>query len=84
MEMIKKAWPELFQKVVDGEKNFDLRLDDFDCSVGDVLILKEFDPETKEFTGREIKKEVKYVLKSSDLKFFSKEDLNKGFQVLGF
>ncbi|MBU0761209.1 MAG: DUF3850 domain-containing protein [Nanoarchaeota archaeon] len=50
----KKAWPELFEEVLEGTKNFDLRLADFDCKEGDVLVLKEWNPATKEFTGREV------------------------------
>jgi len=81
----KKVWPELFQKILDGKKKFDLRLDDFKCNPGDILVLKEWDPETKEYTGRVIKKEVTYVLKTKDVKFWSKEDMKKyGFQIISF
>jgi len=85
MEIEKKVWPELFQKILNEEKKFELRLDDFECNPGDILLLKEWDPETKEYTGRVIKKEVTYVLKIKDVKFWSKEDMEKyGFQVISF
>jgi len=31
MKIEKKYWPEYFQKILDREKTFDLRLVDFDC-----------------------------------------------------
>ena len=66
----KKAWPELFEKVRTGEKTFDLRLDDFRCKVGDILILREWNPKEKKYTGRVLERKVTFVLKSKDvLKF---------------
>ena len=40
----KKTWPELFQKILDGKKNTDIRLADFPINEGDELILEEFNP----------------------------------------
>lgn len=81
----KKAVPDLFQKVLDGDKTFDLRLDRFDCKVGDVLILREWDPEKQIYTGRAIEKEITFVLKTKDLNFWSKEEIEKhGYIVMGF
>lgn len=81
----KKCWPDFFQKILDGDKNFELRLDDFECNAGDILVLKEWDPKTKDYTGRAIEKKVTYVLKTKDIPFFSKEDIDKyGFQVISF
>jgi len=47
--------------------------------------LKEWAPDTKQYTGREIKKEITYVAKMENLeKFWSKEELEKyGIQVIG-
>ncbi|MBU2540045.1 DUF3850 domain-containing protein [Patescibacteria group bacterium] len=36
---------------------------DFDVKEGDVLLLEEYDPKTKEYTGRSIEKKVSYILK---------------------
>lgn len=81
----KKAWPELFEKVLSGEKNFDVRLNRFRCKAGDILVLREWDPKTKVYTGRSIEKKVTFVLKTKDIeKFWSKEEIKKyGFQVIG-
>lgn len=85
MRIEKKVWPEYFQKIIEGKKNFELRLDDFDCEEGDILILREWNPETKKYTGRETEKEVTFVGKTKDMKFWSKEEIEKfGFQVIGF
>ena len=48
----KKVWPEYFQEILDGKKTFELRLNDFDIKEGDTLVLKEWNPETKDYTGR--------------------------------
>jgi hypothetical protein len=71
--------------MLDGEKNFELRLADFQCSSGDRLVLREWDPKTTTYTGRVLEKEVTYVLKTKDLKFWPKEDVEKhGYQVISF
>ncbi len=79
----KKTWPEMFEEVLNGNKNFDLRLNDFEVSEGDVLVLKEWDPEKKSYTGREVAKKISFLLKTEDLKFWNKEEINKkGFIVM--
>lgn len=82
----KKTWPRYFKAVLSGEKSFEVRLADWDCKKGDTLVLREWDPKTKKYTGREIGKKVSFVLKSKDMnQFFSKEEIKKhGFQVIGF
>jgi hypothetical protein len=85
MRIEKKTWPDLFQKIVDGEKTFDLRLADFECQPGDTLVLREWDTKTGEYTGREMEKEVTFVLKTKDIDFWPKEDIDKfGLQVISF
>lgn len=81
----KKVWPQYFQAITEGRKNFELRLADFMASEGDILILREWDPEKKEYTGREIEKEIKYIIKTKDLNFWSDEEIDKyGYQVISF
>lgn len=85
MRIEKKIWPEYFNKVKSGEKNFELRLADWECKSGDVLVLREWNPETKEYTGRQIEKEVGYVLKTKEVKLFSEADVKKyGYQIISF
>ncbi|PIV38441.1 MAG: hypothetical protein COS30_02090 [Candidatus Portnoybacteria bacterium CG02_land_8_20_14_3_00_45_8] len=52
----KKIWPEYFEAVVSGKKKYELRLNDFEINEGDTLMFEEWSPETKEYTGRKIKK----------------------------
>ena len=85
MKIKKKTWPELFQKIVDGDKTFDLRLADFECKEGDILVLEEWNPNTKKYTGRVLEKKVTFVLKTKDIKFWPKEDMEKyGYQIISF
>ncbi len=85
MRIEKKCWPEFFEKILSGEKTFELRLADWECSRGDVLVLREWDPSKKEYTGRVIEKKVTYVLKTKGQKVFPTEDVEKyGWQVIGF
>ena len=85
MEIEKKTWPELFEKIMKGEKTFDLRLADFDCKSGDILILKEYNPKTKKYTGRVLRKRVTFVLKTKDVNFWPKDDIERyGFQIMAF
>ena len=77
MEIRKKTWPELFQKMLDGKKTTDLRLADFEIKEGDVLVLEEYNPETKSYTGRVLKKRVKNLNKVKLTDFHSPEDISK-------
>ena len=73
----KKIWPEFFDGVKNGEKRFTIRLADFDINEGDTLVLKEYDPEKKEFTGRKTEKRCKTVLKTNPTTFNSSEEIEK-------
>ena len=64
MKIEKKIWPEYFDAVTSGKKKYELRLNDFEVNEGDTLLLEEWDPATKAYTGRSIEKKVTYVLKS--------------------
>lgn len=56
-----KTWPEYFQALCSGRKTFELRKNDRDFRVGDVLLLEEWDPATKAYSGRLIEREVTYI-----------------------
>jgi len=77
VEIKKKTWPEQFQKMLDGKKNTDLRLADFEIKEGDILILEEYNPKTKQYTGRLIKKKVKNLNKVNLMEFHSAENIKK-------
>lgn len=73
----KKIWPKYFELVRSGKKKFEVRLADFDIQEGDTLILEEYDPKTKQYTGRKLKKEVKYILKFKLDDFGQKKEIEK-------
>jgi len=77
MEIKKKTWPKYFQEILEGKKKFEVRLADFDIKEGDVLILEEYNPETKEYTGRTIKKKVNFVTKFNPAEAHSSEEIKK-------
>lgn len=56
-----KTWPEYFQKVVTGEKTFEIRKDDCHFQVGDILLLQEWDPKTEKYTGQQFRVKVSYI-----------------------
>lgn len=79
----KKAWPEYFEKVLSGEKTYELRLADWECSPGDTLVINEWDPSTKQFTGRSVVKTVGFVGKTKDINFFSRDEIDRyGYQII--
>lgn len=85
MKHTKKVWPEYFQAIIDGTKNFECRLADWECKEGDILVLQERDPNTKNYTWRKIEKTVTYVSKTKDFSFRTKEDVEKyGYQIIAF
>lgn len=58
-----KTWPVYFGAVADGTKRFEVRsTKDRAFAVGDVLVLREWDPHTEVYSGRSVWVVVTYVL----------------------
>lgn len=57
-----KTWPTYFQAALDENKRFECRRYDRDFSVGDKLLLREWDNYSYEYTGRELLCEITYKL----------------------
>lgn len=57
-----KTWPEYFQEVFLMHKNFEIRKNDRNFQTGDILILKEWDPDRQEYTGRKLARNITYIL----------------------
>jgi hypothetical protein len=72
-----KTWPEFFDPVFQGKKNFELRFDDRRFEVGDELHLREYVPATNQYTGREARKTISYILRSS-------RRLERGYVIMSF
>lgn len=58
-----KTWPEYFEAVRSGRKRFEYRRDDRGFAEGDVLVLREYNPETGLYSGRKLFLAVTYVLR---------------------
>ena len=57
-----KCWPVYFQAIADRMKRFEIReRRDRNFAVGDVLLLREWDPATERYTGRTSKQLVTYL-----------------------
>lgn len=85
MKHEKKIHPQYFQKILEGKKNFELRLADWKCKEGDELVLREWDTKTKKYTGRKISKTVTYVIKTKEIDFWPQKDIDKyGYQIISF
>ena len=81
----KKTSLEYFKLIKSGKKRFELRLADFGIKKGDTLILQEWRPKTKKYTGREIKKKVKFIFNFKLNDFGQKKKIEKkGLYVIQF
>lgn len=49
-----KVEPKYFQAQKEGRKNFEIRKNDRDYKVGEILILREYHSETGKYSGRRI------------------------------
>ncbi len=84
MVIRKKTWIEGFEKIASGEKTFDVRLADFKCKKGDILILEEYDSKKKKYTGRKLEKKIVFILNTNKQKYWKRSDINKyGLQIIG-
>lgn len=85
MNIRKKTWMPFFQEIVDGSKTFDVRLNNFDCKKGDILVLEEYDQKKKKYTGRKIKKEITFILNTKTQKFWKQNEITKnGLLIISF
>ena len=80
----KKINIEFFDDVFSGKKKFELRLNDEDISEGDTLVLNEWDPAIKTYTGRRMEKKVTYAgVFNIDKMFWSEAEIKaKGLRIL--
>jgi len=63
-----KCWPEYFQAVKDGIKDFELRTTDRGFKVGDTIELMEWNPEKKDYTGRNLPaRTINYILEGGSM-----------------
>lgn len=70
-----KCLPQFFFEVSNGKKTFEVRRDDRPFRVDDVLMLREWNPETETYTGRFLFARVIYILRD-------KEYCKEGFCIM--
>lgn len=69
-----KCWVEYFEQLY--QKPFEVRNNDRGFKKGDVLLLREWDPKSCEYTGRQCLREITYILSEH-------EGLTPGYVCLG-
>ena len=56
-----KCWPEIFEAFVECKKTFDIRFNDRDYQVGDIIKMREWNPDNKEHSGRGLDFKIVYI-----------------------
>jgi len=66
-----KTWPPFYQMSLDEDKPFELRKNDRNYKVGDILWSREWDPRKKDYTGRAAKYKVKSLVEKDPWGFLT-------------
>ena len=72
-----KVWPQYFEMLLDGRKKFEVRENDRNFQLGDVLTLREFDPDEKRYNAGMCTKKVTSIL------YGPKFGIERGYCVMG-
>lgn len=59
-----KIWPDHFEDIENGKKPFDVRYNDRNYLPGELLYLREWNPNGTGYTGRECTKKITHVMRS--------------------
>ncbi|MEZ0355393.1 DUF3850 domain-containing protein [Mycobacterium sp. SA01] len=77
-----KSWPQFFRAIVAGARSHELRRNDRNYRIGDQLLLREYDPEKKIYSGSSCKVVVTSMTSQDVPCAVSGEGLNPEFCVL--
>ena len=78
-----KSWPSFFEAILAGTKLHEVRrVTDRHYEVGDCLRLREYDPVTKKYTGREQLVRITYITSAELPCALSEECLHPDFCIL--
>jgi hypothetical protein len=78
-----KSWPKFFEPTLAGVKTHDVRrVHDREYRAGDRMRLQEFDPETQNYTGRELVVEITYVTSAADPCALSEQAVDPNYCIL--
>jgi hypothetical protein len=58
-----KTWPEHFNAIMCDLKTFEVRQDDRGFGVGDTLMLEEYCPRRRQYSGRHLTRKVTHILR---------------------
>jgi hypothetical protein len=89
-EIHKKLSKKYFDLIASGQKTFELRVADFECETGDVLVLDEYEYENDDDTmalrptGRSLRRKVGYVGKTKDFAWLERPDVAADVKRHGF
>ena len=71
-----KCWPEYFIMIDNQFKNFEVRKNDRDYHIGDFLRIKEWDPKTQSYSGKQCYRRIQYILEGGQF------GIEKGYVVM--
>jgi hypothetical protein len=78
-----KSWTHFFKAIKRGEKTHDLRdLKDRNYKVGDILLLREYDPFLGQYTGDTCRVKITYITSNKTPCAFSSSVLPKDYCIL--
>lgn len=84
MKIYKKVQQEYFEAIIEGRKQFEIRLADFKYKPGDTLVLLEQKQGAKKLTGRKLECEILFAINTKlSEKWWPKKKIDKyGLVVL--
>ena len=62
-----KCWPVYFEPLATGEKTAEIRKNDRDFKVGDILRLREWSPGRLRYTGRDAYRKITHILELDEV-----------------
>lgn len=77
-----KSWPEYFRAIVTGDRRHELRKNDRDYKVGDIILLREYDPKNRWFTGSKLQVEVTSITSTDVPCAVSEQGLHPDYCIL--
>jgi len=77
-----KTWPEYFEDLKAGIKTFEVRYNDRKFAVEDIVILQNYNLDTKEYSGEQLYFKIKYIVNWND-NIITEMALKVGYSILG-
>lgn len=74
-----KCEERFYDMTINNEKNYEIRFNDRNFAVGDIIVLYEWNSEKKEYTGRSTAYHIKSIVSADDFP----QGLKEGYVILG-